>query len=273
MEYLSTKTIGEKWNISDRRVRVLCRSGRIPGVVEEKASYLIPSDAVKPVDKRYRPRTEIIATVLCYGDSNTFGYNPANGMRYPKGVRWTSILQDKLGDEYDVVEEGCNGRTTIFDDPVDGWKNGIDYLKPCLNSHKPVDIVILMLGSNDLKRTFNATAKDSANGIEKMLKTIIEFTELKQGFAPRIVLVAPPHIGEGIADSPFSSSFEIRAIDESRRFAGEYKKVADRCGCAFVDASEYTEPSAIDSLHLMPESHARLAGALAETVEKIVKDN
>ena len=96
-------------------------------------------------------------TILCYGDSNTYGYNPSNGFRYPENVRWTGRLQSALGEGYKIIEEGCNGRTTIFDDPLEGWKNGLGYLRPCLNSHKPVDIVIMMLGSNDLKETFHAS--------------------------------------------------------------------------------------------------------------------
>ncbi len=79
-------------------------------------------------------------------------------MRYPRNIRYPGRLKTH---EYDVIEEGCNGRTTIHDDPVDGWKNGLDYLKPCLNSHKPVDLVIHMLGSNDLKATFHLSAKDN----------------------------------------------------------------------------------------------------------------
>ena len=124
--------------------------------------------------------TEMI-TVLCYGDSNTYGYNPSNGFRYPPDVRWTGRLQRLLGEGYHVVEEGCNGRTTVYDDPLEGWKNGIDYLKPCLNSHKPVDIVILMLGSNDLKEVFHASPEDIANGAAELVKVIREFTQEKQG--------------------------------------------------------------------------------------------
>ena len=77
-------------------------------------------------------------TVLCYGDSNTYGYNPENGLRYSEDERWTGVLKSLLGPAYNVIEEGCNGRTTIYDDPLEGWKNGKDYLKPCLNSHKPL---------------------------------------------------------------------------------------------------------------------------------------
>ena len=130
-------------------------------------------------------------SVLCYGDSNTYGYNPANGLRYPENVRWTGILQELLGEGYRVIEEGCNGRTTIFDDPAEGWKNGLMYLKPCLNTHKPVDFVIMMLGSNDLKEVFCAKPKEIAEGAAVLVKVIKEFTEEKQGFVPKIILVSP----------------------------------------------------------------------------------
>ena len=101
-------------------------------------------------------------TILCYGDSNTWGYNPVNGLRYPEDVRWTGRLQKLLGPSYRVIEEGCNGRTTVYADPEEGWKCGLTYLCPCLNSHKPIDVVILMLGSNDLKRIFHASAQEIA---------------------------------------------------------------------------------------------------------------
>lgn len=95
-----------------------------------------------------------MTTILCYGDSNTYGYNPVNGLRYPKDVRWTGVLQKMLGEEYEVIEEGCNGRTTVFEDAKEPWKAGLGYLRPCLNTHKPIDFVIMMLGSNDLKGCF-----------------------------------------------------------------------------------------------------------------------
>ena len=86
-----------------------------------------------------------MTTILCYGDSNTYGYNPVNGLRYPKDVRWTGVLQKLLGEQYAVIEEGCNGRTTVFEDIAEPWKAGLGYLKPCLNTHKPIDFVIMML--------------------------------------------------------------------------------------------------------------------------------
>jgi len=208
-------------------------------------------------------------TVLCYGDSNTYGYDPRTGFRYPASVRWTCRLAALLGDDYHVVEEGCNGRTTVFDDPIEGWKNGLGYLKPCLNSHKPVDIVVMMLGSNDLKETFHASPEQIAEGAGVLVETIQTFTREKQGFEPKIVLVCPPEIGEGITESPFYGSFYENAIKRSRQLPALYKSVAERFGCIFVNAAAHIQPSAEDSLHLDPQAHAKLAEVLAEAVIQI----
>ncbi|MBR5975089.1 MAG: SGNH/GDSL hydrolase family protein [Clostridiales bacterium] len=226
-------------------------------------------------------------TILCYGDSNTYGYDPNTGLRYPREVRWPGHLQDVLSahtgfssssgdpdsagtiassENYVVIEEGCNGRTTIADDPVEGWKNGLDYLRPCLNSHKPVDIVIMMLGTNDLKEIFHQTAGEIADHAGILVDTIQSFTKEKQGFVPKIILVSPPRIGEGMAESVFARSFAPRAIAESKLFAQNYKRVADEKGCIFFDAAAYIEPSAADSLHLMPDAHRTLAEALAKVI-------
>lgn len=209
-------------------------------------------------------------TVLCYGDSNTYGFNPLNGLRYPENVRWTGRLKSLLGDEYRIIEEGCNGRTTVFDDPQEGWKNGLDYLRPCLNSHKPVDIVILMLGSNDLKRTFHASAKQIADGAGALVEVIQAFTREKQGFEPQIILVSPPEIGEGICFSSFCGSFSEDAISRSREFPQYYRKIAEKYHCIFLNAAAYIEASQIDSLHLSPESHSKLAEELCKVVNNLL---
>lgn len=234
-----------------------------------------------------------MATILCYGDSNTFGYIPETGMRYPREIRWPGHLQMLLdtheeedqassasatcpassdatvldkSHSFTVIEEGCNGRTTVTDDPVEGWKNGLDYLKPCLNSHRPVDMVILMLGTNDLKEVFHKTAADIARDVGTLVDTIQAFTKEKQGFVPKIILVSPPHIGQGMTHSVFASSFAPRSIQESVLFARNYRKTADEKGCIFFDAAEYVEPSEVDSLHLSADSHRALAAALAKVV-------
>ena len=208
-------------------------------------------------------------SVLCYGDSNTYGFDPSTGFRYAENVRWTGRLQSLLGPEYKVIEEGCNGRTTVFEDPVEGWKTGLSYLRPCLNTHKPVDIVIMMLGTNDLKEVFHASAEDIARGVETLVRNIKEFSSSKQGFVPEIILVSPAEIGDGIRNSGFYGSFTESAVERSREFPKWYKKVADENGCIFVNAAEYIQPSSIDSVHLAPEAHATLAEILyKELAEK-----
>ena len=206
-------------------------------------------------------------TVLCYGDSNTYGYVPETGLRYPKDIRYPGRLQMFLGDEYTVVEEGCNGRTTLCKEPGNEWKNGLDYLRPCLNSHKPVDTVVLMLGTNDLKKIYGLTAEEIAAGAGKLCDVIKEFTGEKQERAAEIILVAPPEIGEGIAHSPFGVSFGEDAISRSKEFPDLYRKVAEEKGCRFLNAAEYIAPSEYDSLHLTAEGHAILAEKLAEIIK------
>jgi lysophospholipase L1-like esterase len=206
--------------------------------------------------------------ILCYGDSNTYGYNPENGKRYPENIRWTGRLLSLLGSDYRVIEEGCNGRTTVFTDPIESWKRGIDYLRPCLNSHKPIDLVILMLGSNDLKEMYHATAEEIADGAGQLVEVIKTFTEEKQGFVPKILLMAPPKIGAGINNSPFNAQFNETAIERSSRFPELYKKVADEKNCIFINTADYIKSSEKDSLHLDVDAHARLAEEIFKAIKK-----
>jgi lysophospholipase L1-like esterase len=205
-------------------------------------------------------------TVLCYGDSNTYGYVPETGMRYPVNVRYPGRLQMLLGNDYNVIEEGCNGRTTIHDDPVEGWKNGLDYLRPCLNSHKPVDIIVLMLGTNDLKTVFHSNAELIADGVGVLVDVIKSFSMEKQEFIPKIILVSPPQIGEGIKSSPFYGAFDERSVEESKKFHLHYEYIAEQKECVFFDAAKYIKPSEYDSLHLTAEAHAVLAEKLSDLI-------
>ncbi len=207
-------------------------------------------------------------TVLCYGDSNTYGYIPETGMRYPRNIRYPGALQELLGSEYAVIEEGCNGRTTIYGDSNEEWKTGLDYLKPCLNSHKPIDVVVMMLGSNDLKTFFDLTAEKIAYGAGVLVDVIQSFLPEKQGYVPKILLISPPEIGPDIKSSPFYGEFDERSIEESKRFPKCYRELADEKGCLYLNAAEYIRPSEYDSLHLTPESHR----ILAEKVAEIVRD-
>lgn len=214
--------------------------------------------------------SDLVKTILCYGDSNTYGFDPSSGLRYPFEVRWTGRLQRILGASCRVIEEGCNGRTTLYDDPYESWKNGSYHLKPCLNSHKPIDIVVFMLGTNDLKYYFHATAEKIAENAERSVETIQTFTEKKQGYQPAIILVSPPEIGEGITDSPFKGAFTADAVAESKRFPVYYKRAAERRDCIYFNAAQYIQPSQEDSLHLTPEAHAVLAEELGRVIRSFI---
>lgn len=206
-------------------------------------------------------------TIVCFGDSNTYGFNPLNGLRYEKNVRWPGVLQNYLGEDYYVVEEGCNGRTTIFLDSKEPWKCGESYLRACLNSHKPIDLLIIMLGSNDMKRMYHADSKEIAAGAGQLVTISQEFLREKQNFCPKIILVAPPEIGKGISHGPFGKSFDESAVSLSKQLPVEYQIIAKKNGCDFFDASKVADPSEEDHLHLMPDAHQRLAEALAKHIK------
>lgn len=211
--------------------------------------------------------------ILCFGDSNTYGYDPRTTKRYLKNIRWTGILQEELGSNFEIIEEGCNGRTTVFPEPGAEWKAGHASIQVVLNTHKPVDLVILMLGSNDLKNYYYAETATIAAGAERLVQMIQAFTREKQEKEAKILLVSPPVIGDGIEESsPFSikkgSNFDASAIVRSKQFHYYYKNIAERYGCLFVDAAAHITSSEVDSLHLDPEAHETLAHVFA----KVLKD-
>ena len=131
-------------------------------------------------------------TVLCYGDSNTWGYNPTTGDRFGRDERWAGVLRRTLGEGYLVIEEGLNGRTTVWDDPLEDGRKGKVYLPPCLETHKPLDLVIIMLGTNDLKQRFSAPASDIAAGAGVLVGMVQKSETGPNGRPPRARLLAPP---------------------------------------------------------------------------------
>ena len=237
------------------------------------AVYPVLRDACRANDWKLEEAPQEPRTVLCFGDSNTYGYDPVSGNRLPRHIRWTGRLQKLLGAGYAVIEEGCNGRTTIFKDPAAPWKSGLEYLKPCLNSHKPIEVIVLMLGTNDLKMMFRADVREIAAGAEQLIREIDAFVDEKLKVRPKIILVSPPEIGEGIATtSEFKRSFDETAIPRSREFSEYYRAVARRQGCTFFDAAKVVKPSEEDSLHLMPEEHAKFAQAMCECIKGLCND-
>ena len=209
-------------------------------------------------------------TVLCYGDSNTYGYNPVDGLRYPYDKRWVNILANKLGDGYQVVAEGLNGRTTVFDREGEPWKNGRPYLKPCLATHRPIDYLIFMLGTNDCLATLELNADAIADGMEQLILDARELLAEKQGYLPNIIIVAPAAIRDDYHNSPFIYKLNDYAVRKSHEIADLYKSLAEKHGCTFVNACETVEVSELDSLHLTEKGHMQLAELICSCIEQNV---
>lgn len=198
--------------------------------------------------------------ILCYGDSNTHGFIPFGG-RYDDKTRWTCLLSEKLGPEYRIIDEGLNGRTSSFDDPLESYRNGLSYLVPCLQTHLPVDLTILMLGSNDLKQRFSPTAEKIADSLYRLAHITKEVT-----MAP-VLLVSPILLGEEMIGPTFSRE----SVAVSRELAPAIEAKARLLDIPFMNAADYAKPSPIDGLHLSPEGHRALADAFYNKVMDILR--
>ena len=204
-------------------------------------------------------------TILCYGDSNTWGYNPATTERSSRDERWTGILRRELDDGYLVIEEGLNGRTTVWDDPIEGYKNGKEYLIPCLETHKPLDLVIIMLGTNDLKVRFSVSAFDIANSAGVLVDIVQKSKTGRSNGCPGVLLMAPPPVSK-LTD--FAEMFE-GAEAKSRKFSDHYRRVAEEYRCEFLDTSKIIVSSDLDGIHFEPNEHEKLGKAVAVAVREI----
>ena len=218
-------------------------------------------------------------TILCYGDSNTHGtkgidfdlmdtdFIPSH-YRYPREKRWTGVLQSELGNGFIVIEEGLNGRTTVFNDPIEGlYKNGHAYLTPCLESHAPIDLVILMLGTNDLKTKFSVSAFDIAMGLGVLVDTINKSGTGVDGNKPETLILCPPPLGkltflEGL--------FGDEGIKKSQELSKYYKKIANLHGCHFMDTAGIIKTSDVDGVHYEPEELVKLGKEVAKIAARIL---
>jgi len=214
--------------------------------------------------------------IVCFGDSNTHGYcaDPADcadgGIRFNESERWTRRLQALLGDDYLVTEEGLSGRTTCFDDPIHEGLSALPYITPCLKSHEFVDLLIIMLGTNDTKERFGASAACIAIGMARLVKKAMA-TECWGPNKPNILVVAPPHIGEGMHSSPVAATMGAGCAAKSRELAHYYKEQCDLIGCHFLDAQELNcEFNQVDYMHLTSKGHETLAKALSERIPRMV---
>ncbi|HYO08822.1 MAG TPA: SGNH/GDSL hydrolase family protein [Tepidisphaeraceae bacterium] len=217
-------------------------------------------------------RAATMKTILCYGDSNTHGTNPADWSRFDLHTRWPGVLRRELGADYWVIEEGCGGRTTVWDDPVEdqlqGSKNGAAYLRPCLHSHQPLDLVVILLGTNDLKARFGAGAEDIARGAGALVDLVRQSTAGPGGRAPRVLLLAPPPVAP-LAGTPFSDML-AGAEEKSARFGQFFRQVAAERDCPLLDLAEVIVSSPTEGVHFDAPEHAKLARAVAAKVRELL---
>ena len=203
--------------------------------------------------------------VLCYGDSNTWGYDPATRTRYPADVRWTGVLASRLGAEYHVVEEGLNGRTTRWDDPIETGRNGLTYLRPCIESHQPLDVIVIMLGTNDLKSRFDLSASDIAQSAAALAEMAWRFAHAPDGSHAKVLLVAPPAVS---TLTELDQMFD-EAHEKSRQFSRYYRLAAGWYDLPFFDAGAVIVSSEKDGIHFDLEEHRKLGEALADDVRRL----
>jgi lysophospholipase L1-like esterase len=211
-------------------------------------------------------------TILCYGDSNTWGYVPGSGARYARHQRWTGVLQRTLGGDFIVIEEGLNSRTTVLEDPTKPFKNGKDYLVPCLDSHAPLDLVILMLGTNDLKHRFGMSASDIGANIATLLGLVKQSACSCSGGARRVLLMAPPPVGKltPVGSTNFPEIF--RGAEEKSKALGQiYRKIAQEAGAAFLDTCEIIVSSDVDGIHFDVDEHRKLGEVVASRVKQLLE--
>lgn len=198
-------------------------------------------------------------TVLCFGDSNTYGMNPSGG-RFPRDVRWTGVVRELLGNEYEIIEEGLPGRTTVWDDPVEGLMSGKAYLPACLLSHTPLDAVVILLGTNDLKQRYAVSAADIALSVLSLVHvvkaTLFRFREHEP---PKVLVLVPPQIREiGLMSTMFSGGEA-----KSRKLSEAFAMLKPFTDAYILDLSSLIQSSEADGLHFEAEEHRKLGEAVA----------
>jgi lysophospholipase L1-like esterase len=206
-------------------------------------------------------------TLLCFGDSNTWGYDPTTvGDRFPREVRWPGRLAHLLGEEWEVIAEGLNGRTATVDSPVAEGRNGLTYLLPCLESHAPVDLVVIYLGTNDAGDRYGLPPQTIANAVGRLVQVVRKSESGPGAGAPDVLVVCPPPFGPLDPDGDFANAGE-----KSRKLARHYRAMCDELGCELLDLDGIAAYSDLDGIHLDADGHAAVAAAVEERVRRSVR--
>ena len=206
--------------------------------------------------------------ILCIGDSNTHGADPGDcadgGIRFNEDERWTCRLQKALGDDYLVTEEGLSGRTTSFEDPINENMAVLPYVYALLKSHEYVDLLVIMLGTNDSKQRMNTTPFVVAKGMERLVRKAQSV--MCWAKEPKVLIVCPPHILKEMYDNPCGVPMGQGCIEKSQELAGYLRETAKLVGASFLDAQKFAEFNRVDGMHLTAKGHRCLADKLAEVI-------
>lgn len=209
-------------------------------------------------------------SILCYGDSNTYGLKSDLATRYGRNVRWTGILQKMLGEDYYVIEEGLGGRTTVWDDPVEDYKNGKKYLLPCLDSHKPLDLVVIMLGTNDLKSRYGVSPFDIGVSMENIIKTILKSDAGLDFQPPKILLITPVPIHSVGRKEDLDQM--IPDMDRrSKMLEPYYRSIAEKYHLYYINPAGKVEINDTDGIHFTEKGHRQMAELVYDKIMEIFR--
>ena len=197
--------------------------------------------------------------VLCFGDSNTFGFIPESGGRYDKSTRWTGILSNLGAGNFKIIEAGCNNRTAFSDNPAGVQQTGYKILPTLLT--EDLAYVILAIGINDLQIFYKPTIQEVKNGMQHLIDIVHQNCP-----NTKIILVSPPRLDENIFNGYFSTMFDKDGIEKSRFLSGIYETLAAENNCRFVDLDKIVKVSALDGLHFSPQTHKTIANTMLEVL-------
>ncbi len=205
-----------------------------------------------------------MAVVLCFGDSLTYGFDPTTGGRFAPADRWPEVMGAELGAAHTVITEALPGRTTVFDSPYADARSGRAMLAPVLESHAPVDLVILMLGTNDLQTPLDLSARHSAAGLWTLIDIVNRSACGPAATSPSCLVIAPPPI---IEPKGWMGVFYAGQEAQSRELAEHYRQICEQTQTPFLAAGDVVRPSAADGIHLDPDGQRSLGIAVARAVE------
>lgn len=203
--------------------------------------------------------------VLCFGDSNTYGFVPEKCTRYDKNTRWTGVLQALCGSDFSIIEGGCNNRTAFVDNPAGAEQTGYKIL-PEYFTKDYFDIVVLAIGINDLQLFFRPTLEEFEQGIEKLI-------QITKNLSPKskIILICPSKLNlAGINNGIFSYQFDKISVEKSGKLSPIYKSLAEKYKCHFIDLNNIVDVSPLDGLHFSAESHKKIAENLYKNLKQTI---